>query len=51
MKSWNINICLTSPITIMVIVTLLFSTIVLANVWSKETIIEPDNLELCARVS
>jgi len=42
MKSWNINICLTSPITIMVIVTLLFSTIVLANVWSKETIIEPE---------
>ena len=42
MKSWNINICLTSPITIMVIVTLLFSTIVLANVWSKEIIIEPE---------
>ena len=42
MKSWNINICLTSPITIMVIVTLLFSTIVIANVWSKETIIEPE---------
>ena len=42
MKSWNINICLTSPITIMVIVTLLFSTIVIANVWPKEIIIEPE---------
>jgi hypothetical protein len=42
MKFWNKNICLTSPTAIMVIVGLLFSTIVLANVWSTEevTVIE-----------
>ena len=39
MKIWNKNICLTSPVTIMVIIALLFSTIVLANVWPKEVII------------
>ena len=39
MKFWNTNICLTSPISIMIIVSLLFSTIVFAN-WSKEVIIE-----------
>ena len=39
MKFWNTNIYLTSPITIMVIVTLLFSTIVFAN-WSKEVVVE-----------
>ncbi len=38
MKFFNKNICLTSPTTIMIIVALLFSTIVLANVWSKEEI-------------
>jgi len=41
MKLWNINICLTSPTTLMVIAALLFSTIVIANVWPKEIIIEP----------
>ena len=41
MKLWNINICLTSPTTLMVIAALLFSTIVIANVWTKEIIIEP----------
>ena len=40
MKIWNTNICLSSPISIMVIVILLFSTIVLANVWPKEIITE-----------
>ena len=40
MKLWNTNICLTSPITIMVIVILLFSTIIFANVWSEKIIIE-----------
>ena len=40
MKFWNTNICLTSPKSIMDIVILLFSTIVLANVWPKEVIIE-----------
>jgi len=39
MKLRNTNICLSSPISIMVIVILLFSTIVLANVWPKEIII------------
>ncbi len=38
MKFFKKNICLTSPTTIMIIVALLFSTIVLANVWSKEKI-------------
>jgi hypothetical protein len=41
MKLWNINICLTSPTTLMVVAALLFSTIVIANVWPKEIIIEP----------
>ena len=36
---WNTNICLSSPTAIMVIVILLFSTIVLANVWNNEKII------------
>jgi len=40
MKIWNKNICLTSPASILIIVALLFSTIVLANVWPKEVIIE-----------
>ena len=39
MKFWNTNICLTSPISIMIIVSLLFSTIVFAN-WSKEVVVE-----------
>ena len=39
MKFWNTNICLTSPISIMIIVSLLFSTIVFAN-WPKEVIKE-----------
>ena len=41
MKLWNTNICLTSPITLIVIATLLFSTILIVNVWPKEVIIEP----------
>ena len=44
MKFWNTNICLTSPMSIMIIVTLLFSTIVLANVWPKEVIIIEETL-------
>jgi hypothetical protein len=39
MKIWNRNICLTSPTTIMILIALLLSTLVLANVWSKEEII------------
>ena len=45
MKIWNTNICLTSPISIMIIVALFFSTIVLANVWPKEVIIIEDKSE------
>ena len=44
MKLWNTNICLTSPMSIMIIVTLLFSTIVLANVWPKEVLIIEETL-------
>ena len=40
MKIWNKNICLTSPVSIMIMVTLLFSTIVLANVWTGEVVVE-----------
>ncbi len=49
MKIWNTNICLTSPVSIMIMVTLLFSTIVLANVWTEEieeiVVIEDDKDE------
>ena len=45
MKIWNTNICLTSPMSIMIIVALLFSTIVLANVWPKEIIVVKDKSE------
>ena len=44
MTLWNTNICLTSPISIIIIVSLLFSTIVFAN-WSKEIIIEEVKVE------
>jgi len=40
MKIWNKNICLTSPVSIMIIVTLFLSTIVLANVWTEEVVVE-----------
>ena len=40
MKIWNKNICLTSPMSIMIIAALLFSTIVLANVWTEEVVVE-----------
>ena len=36
MKMWNKCICLTSRKTMMVLVTLLISTLVLASVWPKE---------------
>ena len=45
MKFWNKNICLTSPTTIMIIVALLFSTIVFANVWTEEIVIIEDKTE------
>ena len=40
MKIWNTNICLTSPISIMIIAALLFSTIVLANVWTETEVVK-----------
>ena len=45
MKIWNTNICLTSPVSIMIMVALLFSTIVLANVWTEEIVKTEDNTE------
>ena len=45
MKIWNTNICLTSPISIMIMVALLFSTIVLANVWTEEIVKTENNTE------
>jgi len=47
MKFWNTNICLTSPMSIMIIIALLCSTIVLANVWNPEkvVIIEKDKVD------
>ena len=45
MKIWNTNICLTSPVSIMIMVTLLFSTIVLANVWTEEIVKTENNTE------
>ena len=40
MKFWNTNICLTSPTSIMIIISLFLCVTVLANVWPKEVIIE-----------
>ena len=41
MKLWNKNICLTSPISVMIIVSLLFSTLVFASgVISKEKVVK-----------
>ena len=45
MKIWNTNICLTSPVSIMIMVTLLFSTIIFANVWNEEVVIVEDKSE------
>ena len=39
MKFWNTNICLTSPTSIMIIISLFLCVTVLANVWPKEVII------------
>ena len=39
MKFWNINICLTSRKSIMVIISLLLSTIVIASVWPNKVIV------------
>ena len=39
MKFWNTNICLTSPTSIMIIISLFLCATVLANVWPKEVIV------------
>jgi len=39
MRFWNTNICLTSRKSIMVIISLLLSTIVIANVWPNKVIV------------
>ena len=39
MKFWNINICLTSRKSIMVIISLFLSTIVIASVWPNKIIV------------
>ena len=41
MKLWNKNICLTSPISVMIIISLMFSTLVIASgVMSKEKVVK-----------
>jgi hypothetical protein len=39
MKLWNINICLTSRKSIMVIVSLFLSTLVIASVWPDKIVV------------
>ena len=39
MKIWNKNICLTSPVAIMIMIGLLFSTLVLAGVFNEPEIV------------
>ena len=39
MKLWNTNICLTSRKSIMIIISLLLSTIVIASVWPDKIIV------------
>ena len=39
MKIWNRNICLTSPTSIMIIISLFLCVTVLANVWGKEEVV------------
>jgi len=41
MKIWNRNICLTNRICMLFVVGVLFSTLMLASVWSEEVKIEP----------
>ncbi len=46
MKIWNRNICLTSPVTIMIMFALLFSTLVLAGVFNEpEIVVEMEETE------
>jgi len=45
MKFWNINICLTSPTSIMIIISLFLCVTVLANVWPKEVVKEIKSVE------
>ena len=46
MKLWNKNICLTSPISVMIIVSLMFSTLVIASgVMYKEKVVKVETVE------
>mgnify|MGYP003674891259 CR=1 FL=1 len=45
MKLRNKNICLTSPVSIMIIISLFLCVTVLANVWTKEVTIIEDKSE------
>ena len=46
MKLWNKNICLTSPISVMIIVSLMFSTLVIASgVMYKEKVVKIETVE------
>ena len=40
MKTWNRNICLTNKVCMLFVVGVLFSTLMLASVWSKEKPVE-----------
>ena len=46
MKLWNTHICLTSPVTIIILLSLLLSTIVLANVWPEKIEIKEDKTKM-----
>ena len=46
MKLWNKNICLTSPVSVMIIVSLMFSTLVIASsVIYKEKVVKVETVE------
>ena len=46
MKLWNTNVCLTTPKSIMVLITLLLSTLVLASVWPEEVVVVEEKIEV-----
>tara|TARA_R110001592_G_C12858425_1_gene722579 strand:- start:16 stop:354 length:339 start_codon:yes stop_codon:yes gene_type:complete len=46
MKLWNKNICLTSPVSVMIIISLMFSTLVIASsVIYKEKVVKVETVE------
>ena len=46
MKLWNKNICLTNRLSLLVIAIVLFSTFLLANVWTEPIVEEESTDEL-----